>query len=99
MPKQPNGVTKKVAKDAEGNLVGCPKCKTNHIRKDGWQYWKNNRKRQRWMCSEKSCGHKTLNPLIIEKSDFSVQDLPVEEMNIDDIIDYRKKRYVQKYDD
>ena len=96
MPKQPNGVTKKVAKDAEGNLVGCPKCKTNHIRKDGWQYWKNNRKRQRWMCSD--CGHKTLNPYIIEKSDFSVQELPIEEMNIDDIIEYRKKRYVQKYD-
>ena len=91
MPKQPNGVTKKRAQDAEGNFVGCPKCKTEYIRKDGWQYWKNNRKRQRWMCSEKSCGHKTLNPLIIEKSDFSVQDLPIEEMTIDDIIDYRKK--------
>ena len=33
MPKQPNGVTKTPAKDAEGNLVGCPKC--NSLEKMG----------------------------------------------------------------
>ena len=95
MSKQPNGVTKKRAQDSEGNYVGCPKCNSENIRKDGWQYWKNNRKRQRWMCSEKDCGYKTLKPMIIEKNEFSVQDLPIEEMNINDIIEYHKKRYTK----
>ena len=98
MPKQPNGVTKTPSKDAEGNLVGCPKCNSDQIRKDGWQYWKNNKRRQRWMCSQKDCGFKTLNPMIIQKNDFIVQDLPVEEMDVDDIIAYRNKRYAKKYD-
>ena len=37
MPKQPNGVTKAPTKDAEGNLVGCHKCNSDQIRKDGCQ--------------------------------------------------------------
>ena len=90
MPKQ--------AKDAEGNIVGCPKCEGNKIKKDGFQYWANNKKRQRWACTKIDCGHKTLNPAILEKNEFVVQDLPLEEMNINDIIKYRKKRYTQKYD-
>ena len=95
MSKQPNGMTKKPAKDLEGNLVGCPSCKSDDLKKDGFQYWKNNRKRQRWQC--KSCGFKTLNPIILEKNEFSIGELPIDEMNIDDIISYRKKRYQQKY--
>ena len=96
MPKQPNGITKKPTKDSDGNIVGCAKCGNENIRKDGFQYWANNKKRQRYFCI--NCGTKTLNPAIIQKSDFAVQNLPPEEMNINDIIDYRKKRYVQKYD-
>ena len=94
MSKHPNGITKKRAQDADGNYVGCPKCSTENIRKDGFQYWAKRKKRQRWMCTD--CGHKTLNPLIIEKSEFDVQNLPLEEMNINDIIDYRKKKIHSK---
>ena len=96
MPKQPNGVTKKKAQDAEGNYIGCPECKSDNLRKDGWQYWKNNKRRQRWMCT--SCGFKTLKPMIVEKSQFTIQDLPIEEMDIEDIIQYRNKRYSKKYE-
>ena len=75
-------MTKKPAKDLEGNLVGCPSCKSDDLKKDGFQYWKNNRKRQRWQC--KSCGFKTLNPIILEKNEFSIGELPIDEMNIDE---------------
>ena len=97
MPKQPNGKTKsRDCKDPDGNIVGCPKCTNKDIRNDGWNYWKNNRKRQRYYCPK--CGRKTIVPRIIEHNQFVVEDLTVEEMDIDDIIKYRKKRYTKKFE-
>ena len=41
-------------KDSDGNIIACPKCGSRNLRKDGWQYWKNNKKRQRWWCTLKN---------------------------------------------
>ena len=80
-------------KDAEGNIVGCLKCGSRNIKKDGWQYWKT-LKRQRWMCN--SCGKKTLNPKIIEKSQFDTELKEVDYIPINEIIEHRKKQFDQK---
>ena len=37
-------------KDDIGNIIGCDKCGSRNIKKDGWQYWAKGRKRQRWHC-------------------------------------------------
>jgi len=81
-------------KDADGNTVVCPRCNATNIRKDGWQYWKNNRKRQRYFCN--SCSRKTIAPKITELTQFTISDIPIEEMNIEDVIAYRNKRYETK---
>ena len=81
-------------KDDAGNIVGCDKCGSRSIKKDGWQYWKAGKKRQRWQC--KACGKKMLNPKIIEKSPFEAQDLDVDFIPIDDIIKHRKNQFKQK---
>ena len=80
-------------KDAEGNIVGCPKCGTRQIKKDGWQYWKT-KKRQRWMCN--SCGRKFLNPKIIEKAHFETEVKEVEYIPINELIKHRTKQFDQK---
>lgn len=81
-------------RDEDGNTVVCPNCKGDYLRKDGWQYWKNNKKRQRYYCN--ACGKKTIKPKIKEYSQFTVSDIPPEEMPIDDLIAYRNKRYQTK---
>ena len=82
-------------KDEEGNIIGCPKCGSRNVKKDGWQYWKT-KKRQRWMCN--ACGRKTLNPKIIEKSPFEVESLDPEHIPIDELISIRKKQYKNKFE-
>jgi NAD-dependent SIR2 family protein deacetylase len=96
MGKQPNGTTvPEIRHDEHGNLISCPECKSKKIKKDGFQYWKNNRRRQRWQCN--SCYKKFLNPNIDEKAEgFEVQPIPVDEMDIEDIIKYRNKKYERK---
>ena len=54
-----------IRKDDDGNIIGCDKCGSRQLKKDGWAYWKT-KKRQKWQC--KSCGKKFLNPTIIEKA-------------------------------
>ena len=81
-------------RDADGNLIACPHCKSRALRKDGFQYWKSNRNRQRWYCND--CGKKTIAPAVLEYNQFSVSDVPLEEMPIEDVIEYRKKRYKKK---
>ncbi len=96
MVSQPNGsTTPQLRRDEEGNLIGCPACSSGNMQKDGFQYWKNNRRRQRWKCGD--CSVKTVAPRIIEHAEkFSVQEIPVEEMDIEDIIKYRNKKYQRK---
>ena len=82
-------------KDDNNNIIACPKCGSRNLRKDGWQYWKNNRKKQRWMCY--ACNGKTIAPNVAEKSPFEVADLEeVEHIPIEEIIEHRKKQYTQK---
>ena len=82
--------------DGEGNIIACCFCHSPKIRKDGFQYWKNNRKRQRWYCAD--CGKKTLVPEILEKAEFKLDDRPLDQMPIEDIVAYRKKRYAKKFE-
>ncbi len=96
MKKQNNGLTRdKFCKDAEGNVVGCPNCESTDLRKDGFQYWKNNRKRQRFYCN--SCFKKTIAPEIIEENKFARMVEPDEDIDIKELIKYRNKRYNKKY--
>lgn len=81
-------------KDDAGNIIGCDKCGSRNVKKDGWQYWKAGKKRQRWQC--KACGKKMLNPKIIEKSPFKAEELDVDFIPIDEIIKHRKKQFTQK---
>ena len=77
--------------DSDGNTIGCPNCPNLRLRKDGWQYWKNNRKRQRWFCT--SCGKKTIAPKIVEHTKFTISNVPIEELGIEDVIDFRQQKY------
>jgi hypothetical protein len=96
LKKQNNGLTRdKFCKDAEGNVVGCPNCESTDLRKDGFQYWKNNRKRQRFYCN--SCFKKTIAPEIIEENKFARMVEPDEDIDIKELIKYRNKRYNKKY--
>ena len=81
-------------KDADDNIIACPNCGSRNLKKDGFQYWKNNRKRQRWQCN--GCSNKTIAPKIVEKSPFTVELKEVENLPIDEIIEHRKKQYIQK---
>ena len=96
MEKQKNGFTAdSIRRDADGNTIACPHCQNKGIRKDGFSYYgKNKNKKQRYYCYE--CGRKTVAPLIVEFNQFVVQDIPIEEMEIDDIIAYRNKKYQRK---
>ena len=96
MAKQPNGTTvPEIRKDIDGNVITCRHCGSRNLRKDGWQYWKNNRKRQRWYCND--CGKKTISPKIIQTEEkFEVSDTPIDEMDIEDIITYRNEKYRRK---
>ena len=47
-----------IQKDADNTIVGCDKCGSRNIKKDGWQYWAKGKKRQRWHC--KACNKKSL---------------------------------------
>jgi len=81
--------------DEENNIIACPKCGSRNLRKDGWQYWKNNRKKQRWMCY--ACNGKTIAPVVAEKAPFELEDLEeIEHIPIEEIIEHRKKQYTQK---
>ena len=83
-----------IRKDADDNIIGCSKCGSRNLRKDGWQYWKT-KKRQRWKCN--ACGKKMLNPKIIEKSPFKAEKLvEIEYLPIEEIIEHRNKQYNQK---
>ena len=79
--------------DDDGNIIGCPKCGARNLRKDGWSYYKNNKKQQ-WYCQ--SCYRKTLKPKIVEDSPFRVADRDPEMMPVEDIISFRQKAYKQK---
>ena len=96
MIKHPNQYNKKPPKDDNGNLLGCPNCENNNITKDGMRtYGKTGKKKQRYFCSK--CQKSTIKPRIVELSEFVVQEIPVEEMSIEDIIKYRNKKYNKKY--
>ena len=82
-----------IRKDADGNIVGCDKCGSRNMKKDGWAYWKS-KKRQRWQCM--ACGKKLLNPIIIEKPQFEKELQEVDYIPIEEIIEHRKKQYTQK---
>ena len=81
-------------KNEDGDIIACPKCGSRRLRKDGFQYWKDNKKRQRWMCY--ACNGKTIAPKIIEKSPFTKELQEVEFIPIDEIIEHRNKQYNQK---
>ena len=83
-----------IVKDKDGNIIACRKCGARNLRKDGFQYWKNNRKRQRWMCY--ACKKKTIRPTIVEKSPFEADIIEVEDININEIIKHRKKQFDKK---
>jgi len=93
--KAPNQHNKKPPKDNDGNLLGCPFCDSDEIAKDGFRKYKSGKKFQRYCCLK--CEKITMNPRIVEYSEFVVQNIPVEEMPIEDIIKYRNKKYAQKY--
>ena len=82
-----------IRKDDEGNIIGCPKCGARHLRKSGFTYYSKSKK-QVWFCP--ACSRKTLNPTIIEKSPFEVEQLDPEFAPIEELIGNRKKQYSRK---
>ena len=80
-------------RDNDDNIIECPKCRGRSLRKDGWSYYKNNKKQQ-WYCN--SCYRKTLNPTIVQESPFSVEDKDPDDMPIEELIAHREKKYKYK---
>ena len=91
MPNQ--NTTPNIVKDGEGNIIGCPKCGSRSMHKDGFQYWKT-KKRQRWKCN--SCRKKTLVPVVLEENPFKVEDIETDAIDINELIEHRLKLYKQK---
>ena len=81
------------ARDASDNIIGCPKCKSRSLRKDGFSYFRDSKKQQ-WYCN--GCHRKTLKPEIIEASPFTVEDKDPDEMPIEELIAHREKKYNYK---
>jgi len=82
-----------IIKDADGNIICCPKCGARHIRKDGFNYLKK-QSRQRWYCY--ACKRKTIKPTIVTRSPFSAEPKDPDHVNINELIDIRKKAYRRK---
>ena len=82
-------------RDADGNGIVCPHCKAISLRKDGWQYWKGGKKRQRWYCN--ACGRKTIAPHIKEESLFSVEKMDPDHIPISALIEERERKYEVKH--
>mgnify|MGYP001594236427 FL=1 len=80
-------------KTDDGALIACPHCGGRALRKDGWNYYKDNKK-QMWYCY--SCYKKTLKPDIIEESPFTVEERDPESIPIDELIKFRNKQYKHK---
>jgi len=80
-------------KSDDGAIIGCPHCGGRSLRKDGWNYYKKNKK-QMWYCY--SCHRKTVKPDIIEASPFVVEQRDPESIPIDELIEFRQKQYKQK---
>jgi len=81
----------------DGNIIGCPKCGSRSLRKDGFsniKSKKNLEKKQVWYCN--SCGAKTLNPDVVEKNPFVVENKKPDSIDIEDLISHRLKQYERK---
>ena len=83
----------KIVKDSDGNIIGCRHCGSRSIHKSGFVY-RAESKKQQWLCT--ACGRKTLKPSILEESPFSGEKKESELLNIDELIEMRKKKYEQK---
>tara|TARA_R110002051_G_scaffold125288_3_gene198691 strand:+ start:1447 stop:2529 length:1083 start_codon:yes stop_codon:yes gene_type:complete len=84
-----------IKKNSDGDVIGCPKCGSRAMRKDGFNY--NSElatKKQRWKCS--ACHKKTANPTILEENPFKVENLKTDAIEIDELIEHRLKLYKQK---
>ena len=80
-------------KSDDGAIIGCPHCGGRSLRKDGFNYYKEDKK-QMWYCY--SCHRKTVKPDIIEASPFVVEERDPESIPIDELIEFRQKQYKQK---
>ena len=83
-----------IVKDDAGNIIGCPHCGARTMRKDGFSYRADKSKKQQWFCY--ACGRKTLNPSILEPSPFIAEIKEPELVDINELIDIRKKAYRTK---
>jgi len=83
-----------VRQDSEGNIIGCPKCGSRSLRKDGFSNFKSRNKKQVWYCN--SCGGKTTRPTVVEENPFVVEDKTPDSIPIEDLISHRLKQYEQK---
>ena len=88
-----NATTSDWRKDDEGNIIACPKCKGRSIRKDGWTYYRDTKKQQ-WFCQ--SCYRKTINPIIVEKAPFTVENKNPDDIPIEELIEIRQKQFKYK---
>ena len=80
-------------RDADDNIICCPRCKGRSLRKDGFSYFRDSKKQQ-WYCN--ACHRKTLKPEIVEASPFTVEDKDPDEMPIEELIAHRNKKYNYK---
>jgi len=80
-------------KDNDDNIIECCYCKGRSLRKDGWHYYRNDKKQQ-WYCN--GCYRKTTKPVIVQVSPFSVEKKDPEDMPIEELIAHRKKKYDYK---
>lgn len=79
--------------DNEGNIISCPHCGTRHLRRDGWNYYKDSKK-QMWLCY--GCHRKTLKPKILQQSPFTKETPVTEDLPVEEIIKFRNTQYDQK---
>ena len=79
--------------DNEGNIISCPHCGTRHLRRDGWNYYKDSKK-QMWLCY--GCHRKTLKPKILQASPFTKETPVTEDLPVEEIIKFRNTQYDQK---
>ena len=79
-----------IVHDIDGNVIACRYCGSRSIRKFGFLH-RANSKKQQWKCN--NCGKRSVNPKILEKSQFEKEISEPDYMPIDQLIEHRKKKY------
>ena len=81
----------KFIKDDSGNILCCPKCGSRNLGPSGMHLAYSGERQRRYKC--KGCHMRTVAPNTYRPPLFDIQEMPRKEMDIDDILNYRGKKF------